>query len=523
MLLTAVGASAEPPQARHQRLVAAGRRLYREGVLPSGKALDALVSGDVRLSGAQAACVSCHRRSGMGSSEGASEVPPVTGPLLFQPRNSQAVELTYLSPRTARRPAYTDGTLARAISHGVDSAGVALAGPMPRYQLEPADMAALVAYLKTLGSGQTEGVTDAELHLATVVSAGVDPARRAALLDVLGAFIADKNAGTRGEARRRGQGPTREYDAYRRWRLHLWELSGPASTWRAQLESHARRTPVFLVLGGVVSGSFEPVHRFCEARGLPCLFPTTDLPTTSGEGYYTLYLSRGLALEGEVLARFLAEGPPRVKVVHQGEEHEEGQAAREGYRSIADARAAEGHPGEHAHRERGARSSPSAQGTTFVLWSRAPDLTALAKQASEVDRVFLSGTLLQTPPPVPERLTGKVYLVYPFALPEADAPQHARLRAFLRRKGLAARDTRVAADAFFASTVVGDALMRVSFNFSREYLIERIEDMLDGALTRSVYPRVSLGAGQRFASKGAYVVRLGAAGELEPVTGWMVP
>lgn len=81
----------------------------------------------------------------------------------------------------------------------------------------------------------------------------------------------------------------------------------------------------------------------------------------------------------------------------------------------------------------------------------------------------------------------------------------------------------MAADAFFASTVVGDALMRVSFNFSREYLIERIEDMLDGALTRSVYPRVSLGAGQRFASKGAYVVRLGAAGEPEPVTGWMVP
>lgn len=48
-------------------LVEQGRRIYQEGILGSGKDLEGSRAGNVKLKGVQAACVNCHKRSGMGS------------------------------------------------------------------------------------------------------------------------------------------------------------------------------------------------------------------------------------------------------------------------------------------------------------------------------------------------------------------------------------------------------------------------------------------------------------------------
>jgi hypothetical protein len=78
---------------------------------------------------------------------------------------------------------------------------------------------------------------------------------------------------------------------------------------------------------------------------------------------------------------------------------------------------------------------------------------------------------------------------------------------------------------FFALSVVDHALMHVLENFSRDYLIESIENEAENGLNPGVYPHLSLAPGQRFASKGAYIVRFSphAAGGLEPVSTWIVP
>ena len=44
-------------------------------------------------------------------------------------------------------------------------------------------------------------------------------------------------------------------------------------------------------------------------------------------------------------------------------------------------------------------------------------------------------------------------------------------------------------------------------NLYRDYLVERAEDMLSQGANITTYPRLSLGPGQRFASKGGYIVR----------------
>jgi len=72
--------------------------------------------------------------------------------------------------------------------------------------------------------------------------------------------------------------------------------------------------------------------------------------------------------------------------------------------------------------------------------------------------------------------------------------------------------------------VVGDSISHLLDEYSRDYFIERLEHMVARSLVTSVYPRMSLGPGQRFASKGAYLVKYPLQkGLVEPVSDWIVP
>ncbi len=57
-----------------------GKRIYREGILPSGKPIRATLLGGITIEGTQFNCASCYRRSGFGSGKGAAFVLPVIDP-----------------------------------------------------------------------------------------------------------------------------------------------------------------------------------------------------------------------------------------------------------------------------------------------------------------------------------------------------------------------------------------------------------------------------------------------------------
>ena len=61
--------------------------------------------------------------------------------------------------------------------------------------------------------------------------------------------------------------------------------------------------------------------------------------------------------------------------------------------------------------------------------------------------------------------------------------------------------------------------------FSREYLLEYVEHEAENALNPGTYPELALGPDQRFASKGAYVVRVdpGAEPAIVAMSRWIVP
>ena len=99
-----------------------GERMYREGVLPSGKPMQAIVAGNPPVPGTAFACVSCHQRSGLGLDEENVYAPATTGAKLFQPLQMRYLRYGMENPTyfamPIDRPAYTDASLAEALRNG---------------------------------------------------------------------------------------------------------------------------------------------------------------------------------------------------------------------------------------------------------------------------------------------------------------------------------------------------------------------------------------------------------------------
>lgn len=555
-LPTYLGAPAPAAQTRGARPDAkAGERIYREGVLPSGETVRASTQGDLTVEGTQLNCAGCHRRSGFGSSEGAAYVPPVTGAALYRERVPNGVDLfrrLFQEVQPARfrarlrdprpRPAYTDESLAVALREGRDPTGRELDPLMPRYQLSDEDVRHLAAYLRSLSTAPAPGVDASAMHFATVVTDGVGPERHRALLDVMRAYFRWKNAETKRLLHVRPASPVWYQSelpgTYREWVLHVWELKGSPATWPAQLEAYYGERPVFALLSGVGEGDWQPVHDFCEREEVPCLFPDTDMPPDVGAGAYTLYLSKGLTVEAEALAWHLrekAEPPDPKRVVQVYRDTGGGPVLA---RAFGRAMRGRGVSDLRERVMRGAQKlTPSfwksvlegESPSVLVLWLGDADLATLDSvkiSADVVDGVYLSyGLLGGSPLRALKNFRGRVYLTYPYALPAPESPHVYRVRAWLRARGVAQAYERLQLNVYFALSVADHSLMRLAGNFSRDYFVETVEQETETALNPGVFPRLSLGPGQRFASKGSYIVKPsgGALGGLEPASRWIIP
>lgn len=517
-----------------------GKRIYREGLLPSGLPLRGMVQNGVELSGGDAACAKCHRRSGLGGGEGQNTIIPIAGRQLFsrpEVRGSERVR-ALLDVDEIRAP-YTGASLARALREGVDPAGRKLDPLMPRFALSDAEIAPLAAYLKTLSVEPAPGVTDSEIHFATIIAPGVAPQSTRAMLDVLHAFFRDKNGGTRLESRRKAAGTEQMYRVYRKWVLHEWTLSGSPESWQEQLEARYRQQPVFAVLSGIGAGSWRPVHEFCEQAEIPCVFPNVDYPEIARPGYSTLYFSRGVALEAEVLAKHLADNRQAGhsgRIVQVFRDHAAGRMPaqalrlalqRHGIEEVSDHPVSGETPVSPAF---WSRLLDEARPGVLVLWLDDDDIGNLHGQGempSGMENIYLSGSLIVRPCRV--LLFGdwleRMRLVYPFELTERRQQRLSRVKHWLAARKIAPVNERIQSSTYFAATIAGDALSHMGDTFSRDYFIERVEHMTEQSLSSAIYPRLSLGPGQRFASRGSYVARFPGEGEymLVPVSEWIVP
>ncbi len=503
-------------------LLTIGQKVYRDGRLADGTPVKSLVLGGVPIDGTQATCLNCHRRSGMGGAEGDRFVLPINGPALFSPRQKIYHE----------RPAYTEASLAMALRKGADSEGQIFDPVMPVYDLPALEMAGLIAYLKQLSSKDSAGVTGESIHLATVIGPGVDPKISTAMLEVLERFFKDKNSGTRSEIRRKASGSFfHEYKnkAYRTWELHRWELSGPATTWQAQLEEYYRQQPVFALISGVIDGEWQPIHRFCEEQQIPQLLPNTDMPQVdSNENFYTLYFSKGLVLEAEVLLEHLAASSSGGRIVQLYGDGSDGAFAARALRHALTA-----YPQfQLEDRLLTPDSDNSLQDgaekrVATIAWLDREEIEFLSlPMTTDTGLIYLSSSLLGGD--VSEfygKLAGQVFLIHPFNQPEDRDVRFKRLETWLELRKIPFTQPRVQGQTFYAAMILGEGLMHIKSYFYRDYLLDVLDHGDRMALYANNYPRLSFGPGQRYLAKGASVVDLSRdkdASLVEPVV-WITP
>jgi len=569
LALPAFAGTSTPPPDQQADLVAAGRRMYREGILPSGQPLQGVQQAGVTLSGRDAACTTCHRRSGYGSSEGSIEVRPVTGPALFGERvapvapsapastgtpphvlatpapapqsaagvaraRSEALraERSTMFAGNRPRPTYDDATLARAIRTGVDVNGRPLDPTMPRFALDDAAMKSLSAYLHTLSMTASPGVTEDTVRFATVIQPGTDPARERAVVEMLQTFFRDRNLGQRTERRREQAGQVHLGRIFREWVLDVWELKGPSTTWDAQLEAYYRQQPVFALVSGLGPESWRPIHEFSERLELPCILPQADVPVVDGPDVYTVYISEGVTLEARALAKYLREGPRPGALVQVHRREDASAAAASAFRAAwggaapaMQDRVIEQVPDE-AYWQQLARESG---GATLVLWLGPADLAraqSLTAPGSPFAALYLSSALVANQQTgIPPAADGRLRIIYPQDPPAQRAARLEPVRRWMHNNGIEIIDEPLQFNAYLAATVTGMMVTHSKDTYSRDFLLERMEHRLGTALELSIYPHLSLGPGQRFASKGSYIARLdgSGAGQLSLVSDWIVP
>ena len=518
-----------------------GEAIYLRGVLPGGTPLEGTQSRmGIHQHGADAACVNCHQRSGLGSHEGASAIPPITSEYLFRPRLPGAHDGPAAIANLHRpRAAYTDVTLARAIRSGIDAEGRPLNDLMPRFDLDDASIAALVAYLRELSSHRSPGVTDAALQLATVVTPDADPVARRGMLDVLERYVAERNSaplkpspsssvpGTHGSATGMGV-------ANRRWQLHLWALSGSPETWRSQLERQFAAQPVFALLSGLGTANWGPVQGFCEQHAVPCFFPNVEVPVDGEQDFYSVYFSEGVLLEAELIAKAIASGDtsagsPAVRQVYRRGDSGEAAAAvlATALRSRNVSVTSDALQADAATRSLNNALTRGHSAQILVLWLRPHDLAALARlDAPPPGRLYLSGIMsgLENAP-LPPSWRASAALSYPFELPQRRGVQLDYARGWLSFNRIPVVDLRVQADTYLACTLLSDALKLMADHASGAYLIEQLHGLLEHRSLTGYYPHLALATRQHFASKGGYIVRFDAPQGTTVVadTAWTVP
>ncbi|MCG7909952.1 MAG: ABC transporter substrate-binding protein [Candidatus Thiodiazotropha taylori] len=506
-----------------------GKALYKQGILPNGKLVKATIQGDISVEGDQLICETCHRKSGLGSTEGQQVVPAVAGSVLFKP-----LKLPTSKPPEppVYRQAYTRESLMAAIRDGVDANGYPLDPFMPRYQIDEEALDGLMAYVSTLSNTPSPGVDEETIHFATIVLSSNSPEENKALIDVMETYVEQKNIETRYETKRARNAPWHKewmFKPYRKWQIHVWELKGDEASWPEQLSTYYTKQPVFAMVNGLVPTGWNRVSEFCEGHGIPCLFPTTQQPVISDDNYYTIYLNKGAAHESEAVASYIRKNRPSARVVQIHDESDT-LSSISSNALIDELNKAGISVDSVSLGELGEKTSNDfrvGKDDTVVLWLDRGKSEQLfnSGQLNNAELIMLSSQYYGTDTKlIPQELTDSVLFIHSAEMPDKLNRLLIRSTGWFRAKRIYNKEEReIQANAYFALKVLGDAVKHIRGYFYRDYMIEKIEHMIDDLPYTSIFPRLSMAPEQRFASRGFYVAKTDGKGGIVNLTDWIAP
>jgi len=504
-----------------------GRRIYQEGILTSGKALQGIWYNSNVVSSKQAACTNCHKKSGLGGSEGKNLIPPINGSSLFHV-DVPPIVVDVRTPRGIVQPhaPYDDVSLAVAIRTATKNDGKDLSPMMPKYNLNDADMKSLTAYLHQLSIKNSIGVDDTSITFATVITPDVTPEQRKILLDMTNSYYLNRNASWHAGGRRMRMGAELIPRTERDWKSVIWDLKGPENTWHTQLDEYYSNGPVFALTSGISNSTWAPIHNFCEIKKIPCLFPSVSTTYTKDDSY-SFYFSKGTALEASILANYITtekQTPNKIIQVFRDD-----VIGRNASQALSDALSDSNIKlkdyilsDDIKDLQKFAKTITSND--VVVFWLNATDITTVTKAIPPPKQSYFSGLLANDPKSdiFSKKWLTSMKLIYPFELPSKRSQQVNPLKTWLTTYNIPLVDEKLQSEILFNLFLLSTTTAQMIDNLYRDYMVEQIEMLLSQGTNRTTYPWLEIGPNQRFVSKSGYIVKFKGT-ELVTVSDRIVP
>ncbi|MEI6079231.1 MAG: ABC transporter substrate-binding protein [bacterium] len=399
------------------------------------------------------------------------------------------------------------------------------------------------------------GVTESTIRFATIIAGDVSPADRKAMLAPMEFYIklnndqvdSFKDPRYKHRATRRMAESMLRFSnelANRRLMLSKWVLSGPSSTWGAQLKTHYRKDPVFALIGGIANGEWRPIHEFAEKNNIPTLFPITDLPVISDTDWHTIYFSRGYDQEGENSARFLKNvmktSGHEMTVVQFVGASPEGRALALGFsrtwkelgmRPEVTVRLA---TGETLGTEQLAQVLEKKNPTVILVWDgpkALATLNALSDASLKPNMLFISGRYMgDSIWRIKDRIRDFTFITYPFsfsayrpvAMGGTSTPRPDPESLSRSELPLVGHTQQISAEVGVVLETLTAALMDMRSYYKADNFLDAVDMMPSRQIP--LYGTITLGSGHRYVSKGCYIVKLsnGAKPRLIRKSDWVI-
>ena len=478
-----------------------GRQIYLRGVSPSGQEISGRI-GEIEVPAATVSCSGCHGTRGEGKTEGGVTAGGLTWSNLAKPYGH-----THTTGR--KHGPFNESSFIRAVINGVDTSGSQLLAAMPRYNLSPADMADLIAYLKRIETDLDPGLTDDKLTVGLIVpSQGAFADVGAAMKDVFSAYFDDINS--------RGGIFSRKIEM----RIADAGVGGTATATTAQ--EFIRKEQIFAFVGGLSAGADTQIAAFARQEEIPFIGPSTLLPhAETPANRYLFYLLPGVAEEAVSLVNFAAARPElrktRAAIVYGDNTLQlaAAAAAAEQMKSIGwTSVAKQSYTSTNLDAQRVVNELKNGGAEVVFFFGGGREQSALLTEAASIawtPNFFVLGVLSgkELTPETIAPFKDRLFVAFPTVPADISSTGMAEFRSLHEKYKFAPRHTAAQLSAFASAKVFVEALTRAGRDLSREKLVTTLEGFYD--YETGTTPRITFGPNRRVGAAGAHVVSIDVA------------
>lgn len=472
---------------------ARGKQIYFGGTSARGNEINAVVGEEATLLPAMAVpCVNCHGYDGLGRPEGGVVPTDIRWSQLAKPYG-------HVHEHGRRHGPFSEENLGRSIVAGVDPAGNRLDPSMPMYLLSEADLADLVAYIKTLEDDLDPGIEKNRVRIATLLPLdGQRAALGQAMEAALRASLEDVNA--------RGGVYGRSIE------LVSVPLGASVEAGLENLQATFDAQGIFALVSGYTVGVDAALLDFLRYDNVPLVGPFTLDPGNAYQDSNAFYLYPGFDDQVRVLAdqaMRLTGNSSRVLIAAPQREQPDKleDVARKRLRLLGGAEAISVNyaSGETA----GLVEDIATRNVEGVLFLGSQDeldelLSALDERGLDPAILTLSSRLRRPPFSAPARFDKRIFVAHPTGSSDFSPRGRSDYADLAERYSLPRGHIQAQTAAIAAARLFVEGLRRAGRNLSRSKLVEGIESVYQFE-TGFTQPLV-YGPNQRIGAPGAHLL-----------------